>query len=64
MIPEKQGKIGLVLIHSLDVNCVLSKLSFEFRFLDSAQIVSNQNTELITDWNSGTHNQDIQKFFF
>ena len=32
-------------------------LCFKFRFLDSGQIVSNQNMLLVTDQNSGTHNQ-------
>ena len=33
-------------------------LSVKFRFLDSGQIVSNQNLLLVTDQNSGTHNQN------
>ena len=33
-------------------------LSFKFRFLGSGQIVSNQNLLLVTDRNSGTHNQN------
>jgi hypothetical protein len=35
-----------------------SLLSFKFQFLGSGQRVSNQNLLLVTDQNSGTHNQN------
>ncbi len=36
----------------------VTALSFKFRFLGSGQKVSNQNLLLVTDRNSGTHNQN------
>jgi hypothetical protein len=37
---------------------VPKRLSIKFQFLGSGQIVSNQNLLLVTDQNSGTHNQN------
>ena len=55
---------GTIRVHAEVSHCIYGLgehkhiLCFKFRFLDSGQIVSNQNLLLVTDRNSGTHNQN------
>ncbi len=61
--PILHKSVGILPRQRVRIGWVSSKaLSVKFRFLGSGQIVSSQNLLLVTDQNSGTHDQNQNIF--